>query len=172
MADPQVLIVFEARDPDAPQMFTLEGESFWMDLSAAFLPQPASPDAPSPQPWEQTLEEGAMKFARNMVRAFSGPVHVRDIAFSVSGDVLTVQIWKRVRGLRLAPIVVVLSGITNPEEAARFAALIQERARAAAHPGIYHGLFDYWASWITLVMGILSGFIALGWWISRRSRQS
>lgn len=165
------LTLHEANRPDAPLIFILDGDSFRMDMSAAFRPGEAGALAQPAEPWQQALESFFYQLAGEIVRGFSGPFHVRDLDINVQGDTLTLQVWKRVQGLRLAPAVISLSGIDDPAAAANFADLVRERSLAALPPSRYRGLLDYWATWILGVLALLSGFISLGWWVSRRSRR-
>lgn len=171
MSATKTLTLHETKRPDTPITFTLDGDWFWMDISAVFTPAPDQDQAPV-DPFEQKLEASVMTFAGRLVDSFSGPVHVKDLTFQVNGEGLFVQLWKRTRGLRLVPATIILSSIDDPEAAQAFASLVQARAQEADHPGRYAGLLDYWGSWIGMVMAVLSGFVALGWWMSRRSGRS
>ena len=165
MNSPYTLTLHEAKHPDRPMHFSLDGDQFQMDLSALFVPAEPAPDAEPKDALEVRLEQMAQK----IIQPFSGPTHVQDVVFLAEGDKVTIQAWKRTRGLRLAPVTVGLSEIDDPQAAAEFAARLKEAALASARPGKYTGPLDYWGSWLLMGLGALAAVVSLGWWLSRKS---
>jgi hypothetical protein len=163
MGNLHTITLHEAKHPERPFTFTLDGEVFSMDISALLALEAAGPEAPPKEPWEERLEQAALK----LVQPFCAPAHVRDIRFQVEDNKLTLQIWKRARGLRLAPMVLVTDEVDDPQAAAEFAALLRERAQTAAQPGKYQGAFDYWATWAALVLGAASFGAAAAYFLTR-----
>jgi len=158
------LTLHEAKHPGKPLTFTLEGDAFQMDLSQLFVPEEPIPDSPPVEPGAAQMVLAMQK----MIQPFSGPVHVKDVTFLADGENLTVQVWKRARGLRLAPLVLVLEGIDDPQGAAALAAQIKERSQAASWPGKYTGPLDYWGAWALLALGAAGGLAAALWLLKRR----
>jgi len=167
MNSPYTLTLHEADHPNRPMYFSLDGSQFQMDISAVFAPaEPALGDE------VQDALDGPMgQVAQKLLQPFSGPTHVQDVVFLAEGDKVTLQVWKRARGLRLAPAVVSLSEIDDPLAAAEFAARLKEAALASARPGKYTGALDYWGSWLLMGLGAAAAVVSLGWWLSRKSKQ-
>ena len=164
MTTPYTLTLHEADHPDQPITFTLDGDTFQMDIGALFGPETPALDTPPKEPWEERLELVTQKF----IQPFSSPMHVRDVTFLAQGDAITLQIWKRLGGLRLAPILITIDDIDDPVATADFAQRVEEQAHFASRPGKYTGPLDYWGSWILMGLGVASAFISLGYWLSRR----
>ena len=156
-ANPETLVLHETAHPDRPLVFTLDGDTFSIDITALFAPETPKPGAPPPDPIEQRMEAFALK----MVQTFTAPAHVRDVLFVVHGDQVTLQMWKRSRGLRLTPATIGLSGIDNPAAAADFAAQLQARAASSASPARFPGLLDYWGSWVLMGAGVVTAAYSL-----------
>jgi hypothetical protein len=162
----QTLTLHETNRPDRPITFTLDGNLFQLDIRALFAPEQPEPGIPPKQPWEERL---AM-MTKKIIEPFSGPVHVKDVLFLAQGENITVQIWKRARGLRLAPMVIGLNGIDDPQAAANFADLVRERSLAAPRPGRYAGPLDYWGAWALLALGAAGGVVAAAYFLYRRGK--
>ncbi|MBN2146988.1 MAG: hypothetical protein JW726_06350 [Anaerolineales bacterium] len=164
------LTLHETKDPEKAMFFALDGDYFTMDLSDMFKPKEPASDAPPPDPMAGRMDAMVAK----IVQPFSGPTHVKDVTFLVEGDKLTIQIWKRTRGLRLAPMVATMNGIDDPQAAAIFAAQLKERSLAASHPGKYSGALDYWGSWALMVLGAVTGVAVATYYLSRsrKNRQA
>ena len=60
------------------------------------------------------------------------------------------MLWKRLRGLRVAPVSIQLTHISDPQAAADFAELIKERAQFAPQPGRYTGPLEYLGTWVLM----------------------
>ena len=164
MSTPYTLTLHETKHPDRPVTFALDGDTFYLDISALFGPEVQPPAAPPKDPFDKRME----LVTQEIIAPFSGPAHIRDVSFFAQGDAVTLQIWKRTQGLRLAPITISISGIDDPEGAADFAARVKENALAATHPGKYTGPLDYWGSWILMGLGAASALLSVAYWLSRR----
>ena len=167
MNSPYTLTLHQTDHPNRPLLFSLDGNQFQMDLSALFIPDAPAPDAEPQSALEARMEQMAQK----VIQPFSGPTHAQDVVFLAEGDKVTIQVWKRSRGLRLAPVVVGLTEIDDPLAAAEFAARLKEAALASARPGKYTGALDYWGSWLLMGLGAAAAVVSLGWWLSRKAKQ-
>ena len=104
------------------------------------------------QPWVKPVAVSAME-------RVARPFNIADVDVNAQDDRLQVTSWVRTTGLRLAPVVFLMEHVDNPEAAHAFAKEVKERKASAAHPGLFRGLLDYWASW--LFAGLMVG--ALLW---------
>ena len=85
----------------------------------------------------------------------SGPVHINDVDPTFEDGQLKLMFWKRIAGLRFAPIVLSMGNIDNPEAADQFLATLSERQNQAVKPGFFSGPMDYWVTWLGLVLGLI-----------------
>lgn len=95
----------------------------------------------------------------------SGPVHINDVNPQFKNGEFKLIFWKRVAGLRFAPISLSMGEVDNPEAAAQFIRSIIQRQKETAAPGIFSGPLDYWGTWL----GLLIGLIVLIKWPRRKS---
>lgn len=102
------------------------------------------------------IQPTAMKLAETL----SGPIHLSDVSADLEGDQLTVMAWKRVGGLRLAPLSLKVRQVDNPAAAEDFMEELDERKSTASHKGKFIGPLDYWIGWIGMLMGV---FLLLRW---------
>jgi hypothetical protein len=94
----------------------------------------------------------------------AGPVHISDVKGTVVGeDQLKLTIWKRMGGLRAAPVLFQFENVDKPEAAQAFISELEERKAAADHLGTFFGPLDYWLGWI----GLAVVFILLWRWPRR-----
>jgi len=91
-----------------------------------------------------------------LVERLSGPVHVNDVSPVFEDDKLKLIFWKRVAGLRLAPLTLVMGSIDNPDAAAQFIETLMDQQEKADEPGFFSGPLDYWATWVGLVVGLIA----------------
>ncbi len=89
------------------------------------------------------------------VERLSGPVHVNDVSPSYAEGLFKLTFWKRVAGLRFAPLVLAMGDVDNPEAAEKFINTLKERQDLADTPGIFSGPLDYWATWMAMAIGII-----------------
>jgi hypothetical protein len=91
--------------------------------------------------------------AVSLLQRGTRPFSVADVDARTDNDGLRVTAWARTKGLRLAPVTFSWDEVDNPEGAEAFARELKRRKGAAAYPGRFPGLLDYWASWFS--MGLL-----------------
>lgn len=100
------------------------------------------------QPWVKPM-------AVSVIERAARPFNIADVDVNAQDARLQVTSWIRTTGLRLVPVVFLMEQVDNPEAAHAFAKEVEERKASAAHPGLFRGPLDYWASWLLagLVMG-------------------
>ena len=76
------------------------------------------------------------------------PFHLDDVSAQVRGDGLWVSAWYRTGGLRLLPLIIILTNVDNPGGARDFVERLRTRRDAAESASTYLGPFDYWATWV------------------------
>ena len=91
------------------------------------------------------------------VERVSGLVHIHDVKPSLRDGELKLTCWRRIAGLRFAPLVLAMGAVDNPESAATFIEALKDRQDQVEYPGFFSGILDYWGTWI----GALSGLIIL-----------
>lgn len=112
---------------------------------------------------ERTSEAGrqlsaqAATTALKLAEGIGGPVQINDLSASLQDDNLTITVWRRAGGLRLAPMRIHIEQVDNPEAAEAFIHELEERQDHAGHPGKFAGPLDYWLGWagIALAVGAL-----------------
>lgn len=90
-----------------------------------------------------------------VVERLSGPVHINDVNPFLEDGEFKLTFWKRVAGLRVAPITLSIGDVDNPEGAAQFIETLMERQDQAEDPGVFAGPLDYWGTWIGLLVGLI-----------------
>jgi hypothetical protein len=149
-----------AEDPKQVMTFTLHDHSMSAELAAplehlegALSAEQSESEAESKaeiQPW---LKPVALSVMERVTR----PFNIADVIASAEDDWLHVKAWVRAGGLRVAPFVLMMEHVDNPEAAQAFAEEVEQRKSSATYPGRFRGALDYWAIWLLagLVMGIL-----------------
>ncbi len=89
------------------------------------------------------------------VERLSGPIHVNDVDPYYESGQFKLRFWKRIAGLRFAPITLSMGNVDNPEAAGQFIDTLMTRQDKAESPGPFAGPLDYWASWIGLLIGLI-----------------
>ena len=89
------------------------------------------------------------------IERLSGPVHITDVNPFLDDGAFKLTFWKRIAGLRVAPITLSIGDVDNPEAAAQFIDTLLERQDYAEAPGVFAGPLDYWATWIGLLVGLI-----------------
>ena len=102
-----------------------------------------------------------------LVERLSGPVNVKDVSPHFENGEFSLTFWKRIAGLRFAPLMVSMGEVDNPEAAKQFIETLQDRQELAEDPNIFSGPLDYWITWIGLLIGIM---ILLRW--PKRKKES
>jgi hypothetical protein len=85
----------------------------------------------------------------------SGPVHVNDVNPYYEDGQFKLTFWKRLAGLRFAPITLSMGTVDNPDAAAQFIDTLLDRQETAEAPGIFSGPLDYWFTWVGLLIGLI-----------------
>jgi hypothetical protein len=94
--------------------------------------------------------------AISLIERGTGPFSIADVDATVDGDLLKVQGWVRVAGLRSAPITLMEGRVDNPVAAQAFADEVARRKQALAQPTSF---LDYWLTWFGIVASLLMLFI-------------
>lgn len=102
------------------------------------------------------------------VERLSGPVHINDVSPFFEEGQFRLTLWKRMAGLRFAPITLSIGNVDNPEAAAQFIDTLIERQDQTEKPGFFAGPLDYWITWIALLLGV----IILIKWQGKKSRKT
>lgn len=93
--------------------------------------------------------------ALKLVENLSGPIHVQDARASLDEEErLRVFAWKRLGGLRLAPIVVNAGRVDNPEAAEAFVEELETRSASTEPVNRFIGPLDYWIGWAGMLIGL------------------
>ncbi len=90
------------------------------------------------------------------VERLSGPVHINDVTPSYEDGQFKLTFWNRVAGLRFAPIILSMGTVDNPEAAGQFITTLLDRQDLAETPGFFAGPLDYWATWLALLIGVIT----------------
>jgi hypothetical protein len=90
-----------------------------------------------------------------LLERLSGPVHIKDVTPVFDDGKFTLTFWKRLVGLRFAPIVVSMGEVDNPEAADQFIETLEERQALTETPSIFAGPLDYWVTWIAMLIGVI-----------------
>lgn len=145
-----------AEDSDKVLTFTLQGEYLKINLTGLadnvgqILEEKDDPEAAREQ-----LTSQVKPTTLKMLEAVSGPLHVSDVKGQISGpngDSLQITAWKRVGGLRAAPIILNMGRVDNPQAAESFLVELQNRKQKASRISKFFGPLDYWFGWLGLVL--------------------
>lgn len=90
------------------------------------------------------------------VERLSGPVHINDVTPFYEDGQFKLTFWKRVAGLRFAPIILSMGNVDNPDAAGQFIDTLIHRQDQADTPGVFAGPLDYWVTWIAVVIGVIA----------------
>jgi hypothetical protein len=142
-----------ANNPEKVVTFTLYDGHMRINLTG-LLDQASSisqTDEKSDQ-LKQELTTQAKPAAVKLMENISEPVHVSDVQTSLSDDDLQVTLWKRLGGLRLAPVVFNMGAVDNQEAAEAFTQELKKRQKEESYAGKFFGPLDYWFGWIGLIL--------------------
>jgi hypothetical protein len=89
------------------------------------------------------------------IERLSGPVHINDVSPNLEDGQFKLTLWKRLAGLRLAPITIAMVNVDNPDAAAQFIETLFERQKSSEAPGVFAGPLDYWLTWIGMLIGLI-----------------
>jgi hypothetical protein len=101
------------------------------------------------------LVDQAGPTALKVMEGISGPIHINDVKLDLKGDEedhFRIILWKRLAGLRAAPIVLDMGEIDNPPAARRFKEELTKRQEIAGKISKFLGPLDYWLGWIGMVV--------------------
>ena len=102
-----------------------------------------------------------------LTERLSGPAHINDVTPIYNDEKLIVTFWKRLKGLRFAPVVLSMGPVDNPEAASQFVEILKDRQEQADAPGFFAGPLDYWATWIAALIGLV---VLLRWPRKQKSK--
>jgi len=118
---------------------------------------------------EMDLQTWLKPLALALLQQGMRPFHVGDVEAELEGESLRVTAWGRPGGLRLAPFVVAMDRVDNPDAAQAFMNELAERKGSATEPALFPGPLDYWAGWF--LAGFSVALLAARWlWKRRRVR--
>lgn len=89
------------------------------------------------------------------VERLSGPIHVNDVNPYFEDGQFKLTFWKRVAGLRFAPIILSMGDVDNPDAAGQFIETLMDRQDQADEPSAFAGPLDYWGTWIGILVGVI-----------------
>lgn len=144
-------------NPGKVLTFTLQGEYLKVNLTGVA-------DTVSDLLREQDQEEGgsespikdqAASTTLKVLEEISGPLHVSDVAGKLKDGRFTLTAWKRVGGLRAAPIVLKMGRVDNPQAAEAFLKELNMRKNSASRISNFFGPLDYWFGWLGMALVVL-----------------
>ena len=139
-------------NPDKVLTFTLQGDFLKVNLTG--LEENITEILTGDEDLESVkkgLSSQVGPTALKVMEGISGPVHVSDAKAELHGseeNYLRITLWKRLAGLRAAPIVLDMEEVDNPEAASRFLDELRARRQAAGKISKFIGPLDYWLGWI------------------------
>lgn len=154
MTDTYTYTARHADDPDKVITFTLRGEYLEINLTGILenIGNIISDDERKQTLKEQFRSQAAPTVLKAM-EELSGPIHVNDIKGDLireGGNKLQIKIWKRIAGLRAAPINLNFGRVDNPDAAQAFLEELEDRKIQSEHQGKFFGPLDYWLGWLGL----------------------
>lgn len=113
-----------------------------------------------PDELKRQLQTQVQPLALKAVEGLSGPMHISDITAHMKNGDFKLRGWKRVGGLRLAPLSISIREVDNPNGAEEFIDELEKRKDDTDHPGLFAGPLDYWLGWGAMALGV---FALIGW---------
>jgi hypothetical protein len=164
MAETYTYTARNADKPDEVLTFTLRGDHLYVDIAGVLEQIEKVREAEQiKEEVHRQMKAQAKPVMLKVIESFSGPVHVSDAKAYMVGDGLVVNVWRRVAGFRLAPMLISISRVDNPEATNAFITELDERKKTAGHVGKFFGPLDYWFGWA----GLLVLFVILVRWPHR-----
>lgn len=153
MANTYTYTARSAQDPERVLTFTLYDDTLSVNLTGVLesLEQVATAESRGEEAKKQ-LKTQFKPTTLKIVENLSGPVHLGDIKFDLNDGRFNLKSWKRVGGLRFAPLNISIGPVDNPEAAEAFIAEFEQRKAATSHPGKFFGPLDYWFGWVGLAL--------------------
>ena len=151
-------------NPNTAMTFTIYGDYLKVDLTglgekiSEVIDEDRRQDA-----LKEVITKQAGSTLYYLLERLSGPVHIKDVTPIFENGQFTLIFWRRLAGLRFAPIVVSMGEVDNPEAAEQFINTLEERQELTETPSIFSGPLDYWVTWIAMLIGVI--------FLIRRSRR-
>jgi hypothetical protein len=145
-----------AYQPEKVLTFTLEGD--YLKVSLTGLEDNLSEivsNAEDLKGLKVQLAAQSGPAALRVLEGVSGPVHIKDVKVDLSGedqDHFRITLWKRLAGLRAAPVILDMGEIDNPPAAKRFLEELRSRQESASKIRKFIGILDYWLGWIGVAL--------------------
>ncbi len=151
-----------AQNPERVLTFTLHDDTLSVNLTGVLesLEQVATAESRGDEAKKQ-LKTQFKPTTLKVIENLSGPVHLGDVKVDLEDDGrFTFKSWKRVAGLRLAPLNINIGPVDNPEAAEAFINEFEQRKAEGSHPSKFFGPLDYWFGWAGLA---LAAVILIRW---------
>lgn len=66
-----------------------------------------------PEEIKRQISSQVKPAAMKVIESFSGPVHIGDVDVNLTGEALSLTLWQRTAGLRLAPVLFNMGQVDN-----------------------------------------------------------
>lgn len=150
---------YTARNADNPNKvltFTLQGDFLKINLTGLEddLAEIIAGDKKK-ENIKETISDQTGPTALKVMEGISGPVHLNDVSVALQGENNTkfkITLWKRLGGLRAAPVILDMGEIDNPPAAQKFAQELNTRKESAGKISKFFGPLDYWLGWIGIAL--------------------
>lgn len=162
MAETYTYTARNAEYPDKVITFTLYNGHMRVNLTGVLedLGEITSAEDKQAEARRQLISQ-AKPTTLKVLENVTGPLHVSDANASLSDDDhLRVTAWKRMAGLRFAPVIINTGRVDNPKAAEAFVEELDRRSDATEPVNRFVGPLDYWLGWIGLFLGV---FLLLRW---------
>ena len=143
-------------DQDKVLTFTLQGDYLKVNLTGL---EENITEVLSGKEGSERLKKGlstqAGPTALKVMESISGPVHVSDVSLKLFGEdqnQFRITFWKRLAGLRAAPVVLDMGEVDNSPAAKRFGEELEARKDSAGKISKFIGPLDYWLGWIGMAI--------------------
>jgi hypothetical protein len=150
-----------ARDPNKVITMTLIDHQLQVDIPE--LLDTIGDIATSEEKLDQAgkhLKSQAQPTTMKVAEAITGPIQLSDVNAKFKDKRLRVTAWKRLGGLRMAPLRLNILEVDNPDAAEAFVDELNERKMESAHQHKFTGPLDYWIGWAGMILGL---FVLLRW---------
>jgi hypothetical protein len=142
-------------NPDKVLTFTLQGDFLKINLTGVEddLVEIIAGDK-TKKNLKEAISDQTGPTALKVMEEISGPVHLSDVLVSLNGEdqkQLKITLWKRLAGLRAAPVILDMGEIDNPSAAQKFSQELRARQETAGKISKFFGPLDYWLGWIGMV---------------------
>ena len=143
-------------NPDKVLTFTLQGDYLKVNLTGL---EENLTEVLSGKKGSEGVKKGlstqAGPTALKVMESISGPIHISDVSLKLLGDdqnQFRITLWKRLAGLRAAPVVLDMGEIDNSPAAERFGEELEARKESAGKISKFIGPLDYWLGWIGMAL--------------------